>query len=294
MSDPVDRVFLHALSAVRKIPRHGGAGSSRPPAADRSKLYGLYKQSMEGDVLSVMSRPTGEGEALNAERLKWDAWNVHRGLSKTEAKRRYVALLIETMHRYAGDTPEARDLVSELELVWSQVRSSELRAGYPSTSFALPFPLAEAEAEADGDADDKASSPLQILSPSSEEDLDEAFAEANDVFSDALDGRDPHHEPNPAGPPHEATARGASPPPGHDELTKRTWRRRVQRELGRMTAEMAALRERIEHQALLDHRRRSSLSSCTTSLLRTAFRHLAVDVLIFWTADGNEFAINEN
>lgn len=39
----LDRVFVHALNTVKKIPR---TGSARPPPADRLKLYGLYKQSM--------------------------------------------------------------------------------------------------------------------------------------------------------------------------------------------------------------------------------------------------------
>lgn len=34
-----------------------------------------------------------------------DAWNLQKGLSKTEAKRRYITLLLETMHRYANATP---------------------------------------------------------------------------------------------------------------------------------------------------------------------------------------------
>lgn len=38
-----DRVFAHALQTVRKIPK---TGSARPPADDRLRLYGLYKQSM--------------------------------------------------------------------------------------------------------------------------------------------------------------------------------------------------------------------------------------------------------
>lgn len=45
---PTDRVFVHALNTVKKIPR---MGSARPPPAQRLRLYGLYKQSMG------MSRP---------------------------------------------------------------------------------------------------------------------------------------------------------------------------------------------------------------------------------------------
>jgi acyl-CoA-binding protein len=98
----LDRVFVHALNTVKKIPKTGAA---RPPPPDRLRLYGLYKQAMEGDVDGVMERPTpGMGvpaEELRREMDKWDAWNFQKGLSRTEAKRRYIEALIETMHRYA-------------------------------------------------------------------------------------------------------------------------------------------------------------------------------------------------
>jgi acyl-CoA-binding protein len=97
-----DRVFVHALNTVKKIPK---TGASRPPPGDRLRLYGLYKQAMEGDVDGVMERPNPmmgvEGEELQREKDKWDAWNAQRGLSRTEAKRRYIEALIDTMHRFA-------------------------------------------------------------------------------------------------------------------------------------------------------------------------------------------------
>jgi acyl-CoA-binding protein len=104
MLSHTDRVFVHALNTVKKIPK---TGASRPPPSDRLRLYGLYKQAMEGDVDGVMERPVGgtglpiSPEELQREQDKWDAWNSQRGLSRTEAKRRYVEALIETMHRYA-------------------------------------------------------------------------------------------------------------------------------------------------------------------------------------------------
>jgi acyl-CoA-binding protein len=102
-----DRVFVHALNTVKKIPR---TGSARPPPADRLRLYGLYKQAMEGDVDGVMDRPGGEGfdkdddEDTIREQEKWDAWDAQKGVSRTEAKRRYIEALIETMHKYASTT----------------------------------------------------------------------------------------------------------------------------------------------------------------------------------------------
>ncbi|KAL4964507.1 acyl CoA binding protein-domain-containing protein [Aspergillus stella-maris] len=121
MSDSVDRVFVHALNTVKRIPR---TGTARPPASERLKLYGLYKQSMEGDVEGVMDRPVGNTADVYMECEKWDAWFAQRGVSRTEAKRRYISTLVETMHTYASQTAEARELVSELEFVWDQVKSN--------------------------------------------------------------------------------------------------------------------------------------------------------------------------
>lgn len=108
-------MFAHALQTVRKIP---GTGSARPPPEASLKLYGLYKQSMEGDVSHVMARPAQPASAAAAtsaspnarharharhvgrgtiatDTEKWDAWDAQRGLSRTEAKRRYITTLIE-------------------------------------------------------------------------------------------------------------------------------------------------------------------------------------------------------
>ncbi|KAJ5826743.1 hypothetical protein N7447_003506 [Penicillium robsamsonii] len=119
MSDSVDRVFVHALNTVKRIPR---TGTARPPAAERLALYGLYKQSMEGDVEGVMDRPIGNTSEVHAECEKWDAWYAQRDMSRTEAKRRYISTLIDTMHEYASQTPEACELVAELEFVWDQIK----------------------------------------------------------------------------------------------------------------------------------------------------------------------------
>ena len=56
-----------------------------------------------------MERPGGQAgyakdEDTLREQQKWDAWDAQKGLSMTEAKRRYIETLIETMHRYASTT----------------------------------------------------------------------------------------------------------------------------------------------------------------------------------------------
>jgi acyl-CoA-binding protein len=105
----IDRVFVHALNTVKRIPR---TSSMRPPASDRLRLYGLYKQAMEGDIDGVMERPRSplypkdryEIEDVRREREKWDAWDAQRGVGKTEAKRRYIEALIESLRKYATQT----------------------------------------------------------------------------------------------------------------------------------------------------------------------------------------------
>ncbi|KAK6521047.1 hypothetical protein TWF506_001280 [Arthrobotrys conoides] len=131
MADSVDRVFVHALNTVKKLPR---SGSSRPPPEDRLKLYGLYKQSMEGDVDGVMPRPTGLSDEEVTEARKWDSWHEQKGLSKTEAKRRYITTLIDAMHRFAITTPDAKELVAELEFVWDQIKSNETSSSSSTTA----------------------------------------------------------------------------------------------------------------------------------------------------------------
>jgi len=61
---------------------------------------------MEGDVDGVMERPSATSLGMRTEDLKremdkWDAWDAQKGLSRTEAKKRYIETLISTMHRYA-------------------------------------------------------------------------------------------------------------------------------------------------------------------------------------------------
>lgn len=63
-----------------------------------------------------------------------DAWYCQRGLSRTEAKRRYVTTLINTMHLYASQTAEARELVAELEFVWDQVKANAVSSSSTSSS----------------------------------------------------------------------------------------------------------------------------------------------------------------
>ena len=58
---------------------------SRPSDADLLVLYGLYKQSNDGDC--DISQPwVVQLEA----RAKWEAWNEHKGMEKLKAMKKYV------------------------------------------------------------------------------------------------------------------------------------------------------------------------------------------------------------
>ncbi|KAI9658193.1 MAG: hypothetical protein M1831_004040 [Alyxoria varia] len=101
MSDSIDRVFVHALNTVKKIPR---MGSARPPPSERLKLYGLYKQGMEGDI-PFPRIANNHPEANNAEDVKSDQ-----------------------------EKCDARELVSELEFVWDQIKDNSTSPSTPSHS----------------------------------------------------------------------------------------------------------------------------------------------------------------
>ncbi|KAI4120380.1 MAG: hypothetical protein LQ338_007057 [Usnochroma carphineum] len=239
MSDSVDRVFAHALNTVKRIPR---TGSARPPPADRLRLYGLYKQSMEGDIEGVMRRPPDDApdtEETRTEREKWDAWHSQSGLSRTAAKRAYISTLITTMHEYASSTPEARELVAELEFVWDQIKANsnvtssessprgvgiareEERLGMSYASLGGSRGKRREDEDGGGGA---ATGGLRVLRPVSDADEEEEYDDDED------DGNV------------RAGRRGLR----DLDIRNRKWRKRVESALVRTSTEVAALREQIE------------------------------------------------
>ena len=258
-----DRVFVHALNTVKKIPK---TGASRPPPADRLRLYGLYKQAMEGDVDGVMDRPSSDAsnskEETQREKDKYDAWDAQRGVSRTEAKRRYIEALIDTMHKYASPVKDARALVEELEFVWDQIKnntsssagSSPTRPGEYSTGDVRRFE--QPRTGADG--------PMRVLSPMSQDDEAERDSEQKmDEDEEEEDGQDE----------------------GQGKKTK--WRRTMETALVRMTTEIAALREQITTGREYQGRRARSIGSWIGWLLWLAIRHFLVDaallgILLIW------------
>lgn len=291
MSDSVDRVFVHALATVRRLPR---TGSSRPPPESRLRLYGLYKQSMEGDVEAILPRPTlppqspdSNGSSVaryasrdlryreaQAEIEKWDAWNACKGMTRTHAKREYITTLIDTMKAYASGTPESRELVGELEFVWHQIRSQSgsdeegtgssperrlQRAGLAQTRHAEDQSRRQMERTQSG---------LRVLSPVSQHDSDPESVirspeaerpdgEHQDTEDEALLQTAPsspsqHHSVNRRRSSHQHTS--SSP---HDDATNSRftdwtqWQQSLSSQLHHLSTEVAALREQLSSNYLL-------------------------------------------
>ncbi|KAI9053848.1 hypothetical protein LZ554_002796 [Drepanopeziza brunnea f. sp. 'monogermtubi'] len=266
MASPPDRVFVHALNTVKKIPK---TGASRPPPGDRLRLYGLYKQAMEGDVDGVMARPASvvdgeeEPDDVKKDRDKYDAWDAQRGISRTEAKRRYIEALIETMHR------DARALVDELEFVWDQIKnntaassssgSSPGRRGVPPYSTQPPRPPQQLVPGGDG--------PMRVIRPMSQDDEAERKSGLNDVYDD--DDDDDEDEDD------EGKERE-----GGDEKGTKRWRKTVEHALVKMTAEIAALREQISTGREYQGKKRRSFKSWVGWILWMAVRHCLVDLVL--------------
>ncbi|KAL2171626.1 hypothetical protein VTG60DRAFT_2194 [Thermothelomyces hinnuleus] len=287
MSDSIDRVFVHALNTVKKIPK---TGATRPPPSDRMRLYGLYKQAMEGDVDGVMERPTatssGNSEDLVREQDKWDAWNSQKGLSRTEAKRRYVEALIETMHKYAN-TPNALELVAELEFVWNQVKSNSpsaaasssdrsggggtgaQRGGVGGAGGIIPSPVVRRfQAPLSG-----SEGPMKVLSPMSEEDESERrMAELADQADDD---------------PGEYARR-------QDQRSKR-----MERAIVRLSAEIAALREQIATGREWRARRERGVFAWVGWIFWAVAKHITVDIallllLLIWMRKRRDRRLEDN
>ncbi|XP_072316660.1 acyl-CoA-binding domain-containing protein 7 [Eucyclogobius newberryi] len=80
--------FSKVAEDVKKVKK-------RPTDQELLDLYGLYKQSVVGDV--NIDRPAMvdlKGKA------KWDAWNSRKGLSKDDAMSAYVTMAKEVIEKY--------------------------------------------------------------------------------------------------------------------------------------------------------------------------------------------------
>jgi len=192
------------------------------------------------------------------------------------------------MHKYASTTPDARELVSELEFVWDQIRSnaSSSSSSSPLQAAGLPAHLSQQPgcASVAGGESSRGQgveqSGLRVLSPVSHGDEEEV--DGNDEFDDARDGTDD------SGAAPDEVEKSRRDEEGLDyEARNRKWRRRVEQALVKMTAEVAALREQLESRAVYGGRRWRGLWAWMWWLVWVTIRHVVVDavvlgVLVIW------------
>ena len=80
-----ETLFNEAAERVKKL-------KTKPANADLLILYGLYKQSKEGDC--AIDQPW----AIQVEaRAKWDAWNSYKGTDTKKAMKKYIKKVEELL-----------------------------------------------------------------------------------------------------------------------------------------------------------------------------------------------------
>ncbi|XP_074051166.1 acyl-CoA-binding domain-containing protein 7 [Macrotis lagotis] len=80
--------FHKVAEDVRKL-------KTRPNDEELKELYGLYKQSVVGDIdieCPVMLDLKGKA--------KWEAWNLQKGLSKEDAMTAYISKAKKLIEKY--------------------------------------------------------------------------------------------------------------------------------------------------------------------------------------------------
>jgi hypothetical protein len=245
-----------------------------------------------------------------------EAWHAQSGLSRTEAKRRYITTLIETMHKYASASPESRELVSELEFVWDQVKSNvpSSNSSSPMQPLAIPLDLSRhgdppgygiyAQETREGRRGLTIRDPqgMHVMSPVSKEQLElEAAGEAedDDEFVDAPDSQvDEALQTRNIGAVLSSPSRGRgfdqgslpgeerrrkrrsygqpAPPPSADER----WKKNISASIIKLTAELAAVREQLESRRLFTHTIHFRILRFITKTIWGIVKHIAIDVFI--------------
>ena len=180
------------------------------------------------------------------------------------------------MHNYATTTPEARELVSELEFVWDQIKSNPV-----SSSASSPGQLARSQGQGVGASygsinpgqrvggEEVVSAGLRVLRPVSDGDEEEDEIEEGEVFEEA------RHTPLDK----EEEGIITSQTPDLD-VRNRKWRKRIEHTLIKLTTEIAALREQVEAKRIGEGKRRNGVWAWITWLVWVTLRHFVVDLAI--------------
>ncbi|EPB80480.1 acyl CoA binding protein [Ancylostoma ceylanicum] len=91
----LDERFDAAVTIIQKLPKEGPVSTSNE---QKLEFYSLFKQATVGDVNT--DRP---GIFSIVERRKWDAWKAVEGVSKEEAKQRYIKVLLKMFDQIAEE-----------------------------------------------------------------------------------------------------------------------------------------------------------------------------------------------
>ncbi|XP_047722808.1 acyl-CoA-binding domain-containing protein 7 isoform X1 [Prionailurus viverrinus] len=75
---------------------------TRPNDGELKELYGLYKQSVVGDINIGISYICIQCPGILdlKGKAKWEAWNLQKGLSKEDAMSAYIAKAKELIEKY--------------------------------------------------------------------------------------------------------------------------------------------------------------------------------------------------
>ena len=218
---------------------------SRPslPSPDRPILHSQpSNQLLRTSSLESTANLPREEKELRGEIEKYGAWHECAGMSRTEAKRQYIAYLIETMKTYAVSTRESRELVNELDFVWEQVKQNTESLSRSGSGGSGESPLRGLRREVQEDKAER----MRVLSPvgmggkgrvvegAEEEEEEEEYASASEE-------QPPPPSNFQTGQPREKPLDRRKMPSGEKQ-----WRKTIESALQRMTAEIAALREQME------------------------------------------------
>ena len=184
------------------------------------------------------------------------------------------------MHKYATTTPEARELVAELEFVWDQIKSISVSSsstsagqlGKRGSNAGLDQSHINASQRVSAEEFTTAAG-LRVLRPVSDGDEeDDEDAEFEDAARHPTAGEEYEDE--------EAIAVAGTNQTRDLDLRNRKWRRRIERTLVKMTAEIAALREVVDATRTGDSGRRNGVWAWVNWVFWVGCRHVLVDLAI--------------
>ena len=185
------------------------------------------------------------------------------------------------MHKYATTTPEARELVAELEFVWDQIKSNSV-----SSSSTSPGQLGKRgsnsglgqsyinPSQRDSGEESTTAAGLRVLRPVSDgdEEEDDDDAEFEDAVHHPTAGEEDEDD--------EAIALTGTNQIRDPDLRNKKWKRRIERTLVKMTVEIAALREVVDAGRIGDSRRRNGVWAWFNWLVWAGCRHMLVNLAL--------------